>query len=95
MAEKAAVRGDEEDGGAAGSRTRVPRSQHSGLYVRRFRISLGFGAPAPDSFRPHITKNVPRGQVIATGGVKSLVMTIRPSYEASEADRAEPFRPRA
>jgi hypothetical protein len=36
-------------GGAAGSRTRVPRPRSSGLYVRRSRMISDHGAPRPDS----------------------------------------------
>jgi hypothetical protein len=36
-------------GGAAGSRTRVPRPRCSGLYVRRSRMISDHGAPRPDS----------------------------------------------
>ena len=43
------VRGRPSRGGAAGSRTRVPRPRCSGLYVRRSRMISDHGAPRPDS----------------------------------------------
>ena len=57
-------------GGAAGSRTRVPRSRRSGLYVRRFRMSsdVGLRSQAASTSTPPF--NVPLGPAVIAFGVE-------------------------
>jgi hypothetical protein len=72
--------------GAAGNRTRVPRPHCWGSTCVGTRMISDHGAPRPSSSVDLVACSVPISPTTEADRW-SLVMSIRPSYEASEADR--------